>query len=82
MKSTNQILKDVDKVFVETSSFKNTDSAILVEDVKDIINKDRIDLLDEVLSLYVLDGNPEVWKNKIEKLRNELRPYENLKITT
>jgi|688.fasta_scaffold1794898_1 hypothetical protein len=36
------------------------------EATKEIIN----DVLDEVIRMYVPDGNPEIWLNKIQKLRD------------
>jgi hypothetical protein len=31
------------------------------------------DILDEALNMYVEDGNPEVWKNKIQKLKDSIK---------
>jgi len=37
-----------------------------LEETKELMN----DLLDVVISMYVPDGNPEIWLNKIQKLRD------------
>ena len=31
-----------------------------------------IALIDEIIKMYVPDGNPEIWLNKIQKLRNDV----------
>jgi hypothetical protein len=46
------------------------DIEINAEGVKDLMD----DLIDTIISMYVPDGNPEIWLNKIEKLRSNTDP--------
>lgn len=43
------------------------DIEINAEAVKDLMN----DLIDEIVKMYVPDGNPEIWIHKIQKLRDD-----------
>ncbi len=38
--------------------------------IAETINDVKRDVIDEIISLYVPDGNPEVWLNKIKSLRD------------
>ena len=42
------------------------DIEINAESVKELMN----DLIDEIVKMYVPDGNPEIWLHKIQKLRD------------
>ena len=38
--------------------------------ISESINEARKDVIDEIIKMYVSDGNPEIWLNKINKLRD------------
>jgi len=40
--------------------------------ISETINEARKDVIDEIIKMYVPDGNPEIWLNKINKLRDEI----------
>jgi hypothetical protein len=58
----NEIIKNRYPFYDEDIATK--DIELNAESVKELMN----DLLDEVIKMYVPDGNPEIWLNKIEKL--------------
>ena len=60
----NEIIKKRYPLYVEDIVMKDIEINGIA--VKELMN----DLLDEVIHMYVPDGNPEIWLNKIQKLRN------------
>lgn len=38
---------------------------------EEVINQEKNNAINEVLSLYVADGNPQVWRDKIIKLKSK-----------
>lgn len=43
------------------------------EDFRKAINEARKEVIDEVLSLYVKDGNIQVWKDAIMGIRKQIK---------
>lgn len=60
----NDIIKKRYPFYDEDISMK--DIEINAESVKELMN----DLIDEIVKMYVPDGNPEIWLHKIQKLRD------------
>jgi hypothetical protein len=65
MKNTNDYINNTE---LEFDSEKNRSyyEARIAETINDV----KRDVIDEIISLYVPDGNPEVWLNKIKSLRD------------
>jgi hypothetical protein len=65
MKSTTDYINKADLDFYseKTRSYYEARIAETINDVKR-------DVIDEIISFYVPDGNPEVWLNKIKSLRD------------
>ena len=59
----NEIIKKRYPFYNEDIAMK--DIEINAEDVKDLMD----DLIDEIVKMYVPDGNTEIWLHKIKKLR-------------
>jgi hypothetical protein len=60
-----------DEIIKKRYSFYNSNIAqkdieINSEEVKILMD----DLIDEIVKMYVPDGNPEIWLHKIQKLRD------------
>ncbi len=62
----NKIIKKHYPFYNENIATK--DIEINAEAVKSLMD----DLLDEVIKMYVPDGNPEIWLNKIQNIRNDV----------
>ena len=41
-------------------------------EISKAINEARMDIIDDIIEMYVPDGNPEFWLNKISKLRGKI----------
>lgn len=59
----NEIIKKRYPFYNEDIAMK--DIEINAEAVKELMD----DLIDEIVKMYVPDGNPEIWLHKIQKLR-------------
>lgn len=60
----NEIIRKRYPFYNEDIAMK--DIEINAEAVKDLMD----DLMDEIVKMYVPDGNPEIWLHKIQKLRD------------
>ena len=60
----NDIIKKRYPFFDEDIAMK--DIEINAEAAKELMN----DLIDEIVKMYVPDGNPEIWLHKIQQMRD------------
>jgi hypothetical protein len=65
MKNTNDYINNTDLEF-DSETNRSYYEARIAETINDV----KRDVIDEIISLYVPDGNPEVWLNKIKSLRD------------
>jgi hypothetical protein len=65
MKNTNDYINNTELEFDSETNRSYYESRIA-----ETINDVKRDVVDEIISLYVPDGNPEVWLNKIKSLRD------------
>lgn len=66
MKNTEEYLKYLNLEFDYEGNRTYYESRII-----EMVNEVKNDLINEILNMYVPDGNPEIWKEKIEKLKNK-----------
>jgi len=62
----NEIIKKRYPFFDENVSGKGIE--LDSDATKEIMN----DLIDEIIKMYVHDGNPKIWLHKIQKLRDDV----------
>jgi hypothetical protein len=67
MKTTNDYINNADLEFYSEAA-RSYYEARIAETINDV----KRDVMDEIISLYVPDGNPEVWLNKIKSLRDAM----------
>jgi hypothetical protein len=65
MKNTNDYINNTELEF-DSETNRSYYEARIAETINDV----KRDVIDEIISLYVPDGNPEVWLNKIKSLRD------------
>jgi hypothetical protein len=65
MKNTNDYINNTELDF-DSETNRSYYEARIAETINDV----KRDVIDEIISLYVPDGNPEVWLNKIKSLRD------------
>jgi hypothetical protein len=65
MKNTNDYINNTELEF-NSETNRSYYEARIAETINDV----KRDVIDEIISLYVPDGNPEVWLNKIKSLRD------------
>jgi hypothetical protein len=71
MKNTNDYINNTELEF-DSETNRSYYEARIAETINDV----KRDVIDEIISLYVPDGNPEVWLNKIKSLRDAVSlPY-------
>ena len=67
MKNSKDYINDTDL------DFDTEDNRAYYETrLSETINKARKDIIDEIIQMYVPDGSPETWLNKINKLRDAI----------
>lgn len=64
MKNTEEYLKYLNLEFDYEGNRTYYESRII-----EMVNEVKNDLINEILNMYVPDGNPEIWKEKIKKLK-------------
>jgi hypothetical protein len=42
-----------------------------LSDLNALLREERLKVIDEVLAMYVRDGNPEVWRDQITKFKSQ-----------
>jgi hypothetical protein len=42
-----------------------------LSDLNTLLREERLKVIDEVLAMYVRDGNPEVWRDQITKFKSQ-----------
>lgn len=52
----------------DTEGYKVKDASLCITEM---VNEVKKNVINEILDMYVPDGNPEIWKKKIEKLKNK-----------
>jgi hypothetical protein len=67
MKNTNDYINSTELEF-DTEANREYYGARIYETINDV----KRDVIDEIISLYVPDGNPEVWLGKIKSLRESV----------
>lgn len=65
MKNTNNYINSTELEF-DTEANRGYYEARIAETINDV----KKDVIDEIISLYVPDGNPEIWLSKIKSLRD------------
>jgi hypothetical protein len=65
MENTNDYINNTELEF-NSETNRSYYEARIAETINDV----KRDVIDEIISLYVPDGNPEVWLNKIKSLRD------------
>jgi hypothetical protein len=65
MKNTNDYINNTELEF-DSEINRSYYEARMAETINDV----KRDVINEIISLYVPDGNPEVWLNKIISLRD------------
>jgi hypothetical protein len=65
MKNTNDYINNTELEF-DSETNRSYYEARIAETINDV----KRDVIDKIISLYVPDGNPEVWLNKIKSLRD------------
>jgi hypothetical protein len=65
MKNTNDYINNTELEF-DSETNRSYYEARIAETINDV----KRDVIDEIISLYVPDGNSEVWLNKIKSLRD------------
>lgn len=67
MKNTSDYINNTDLEF-DTETNRGYYEARIAETINDV----KRDVIDEIISIYVHDGNPEVWLSKIKSLRDSV----------
>jgi hypothetical protein len=68
MKNTTDYINNTELEFDSETNRSYYESRIA-----ETINDVKRDVIDEIISLYVPDGNPEVWLYKIKSLRESIQ---------